>query len=114
MRSIKQTALYNKHGNSIPAKTIYLNIYSFCVPVSSMDSVFELAKTYANMTSTNCAQICIYGADAFRLGELRELRLKTPTGSSTIKAKCQIKNASIKNIGGGSHGKFNTNVGNAK
>lgn len=112
MRSVKQTALYNKHGNTIPAKTIYLNIYSFCVPVPHMDSVFELTKTYANMANTNLTQICIHGADAFRLENLRDLRSKTSTGNSAIKTKCKIKNVSIKNIGGGSHGKFNTNVRN--
>ena len=85
-KSIRQTALYKKRTKAIPAKTIYLNIYSMCVPVPHMDSVFELAKTYANMTSTNLTQICIY-ADAFRLGELRALRSKTLTGNSAIKTR---------------------------
>lgn len=95
-KSIRQTALYNKRTNAIRAKTIYLNIYSMCVPVPHMDSVFELAKTYANMASTNLTQICIHGADAFRLGELRDLRSKTSTGNSTIKTRCKISNKSIK------------------
>lgn len=95
-KSIRQTALYKKRTKAIPAKTIYLNIYSMCAPVPHMDSVFELAKTYANMTSTNLTQICIYGADAFRLGELRALRSKTLTGNSAIKTRCKISNKSIK------------------
>lgn len=95
MLSMKQAALYKKRTKAIPAKTIYLNIYSMCVPVH-MDSVFELAKTYANMTNTNLAQICIYGADAFRLGELLALRSKTSTGNSAIKTRCKISNKSIK------------------
>lgn len=114
MLSMKQTALYNKHGNSIPAKTIYLNIYSFCVPVSSMDSVFELTKTYANMIGNSFATVYVYGADAFRLGELHTLISRTSTGNNTIKTKCKIKNVSIKNMGGGLYGQFNTNAGNAK
>ena len=96
MLPMKQAALYKKRTKAIPAKTIYLNIYSMCVPVPHMDSVFELAKTYANMTSTNFAQICIHGADAFRLGEICTLRSKTPTGNSAIKTKCKISNKSIK------------------
>ena len=96
-KSIRQIALYNKRTNAIRAKTVYLSICSMCAPaVQSMDSVFELAKTYANMTSTNFAQICIHGADAFRLGEIRTLRSKTPTGNSAIKTKCKISNKSIK------------------
>lgn len=97
MLTMKQAALYKKRTKAIPAKTIYLNIYSMCVPVPHIDSVFELAKTYANMTSTNFTQICIYGADAaFRLGELRALRSKTSTGNSAIKTRCKISNKSIK------------------
>lgn len=96
MLTMKQAALYKKRTKAIPAKTIYLNIYSMCVPVSHMDSVFELAKTYANMTSTNLTQICIYSADTFRLGELRALRSKTSTGNSAIKTRCKINNKSIK------------------
>ena len=43
-KSIRQTALYKKRTKAIPAKMIYLNIYSMRVPVPHMDSVFELAK----------------------------------------------------------------------
>ena len=112
MLSMKQTALYNKYGNAIPAKTLYININMYSTP--KMDSVFELAKTYGDMTSNNFAQIYVYGPDAFRLGALRSLVSRTSTGNNTIKTKCKIKNASIKNMEGGLYGQFNTNTCNAK
>ena len=111
MLSMKQTALYNKHGNAIPAKTLYININMYSTP--NMDSVFELTKTYANMIGNSFATVYVYGADAFRLGELRTLISRTSTGNNTIKTKCKIKNASIKNMEGGLYGQFNTNAGNA-